>query len=154
MDKYAIYTYRLIKEKVTEGDWTQGETVNAPNMSKSQEKFEMLFGGKGTDVRIQKDLNEGATHFPCNVLAHDDHVILLRIENERQVKVYVKSKTSLNPIPKIERQNFTSSPYSYVIIDCRPGKAMIAIKVDSDSWRNTDTVRNLLQESINRLLEQ
>lgn len=153
MDKYAIYTYRFKKEAVTEGDWTEGEQVKSPSIEHAQEKFEMLFGNKGTDVRIQKDSREGATYFPCSVLAHDNHVVLLRIENEKQIPVYVKSRQPQSTIAKIEKKNFTSSPYNLVIVDCRPNRAMIAIKVDIDSWRNTDTVRNLLQESFNRLLE-
>ena len=152
MDKYAIYTYRL-KPSAIEGDWTKGETVELPDMSVAQRKLEMLFGDTGSEVRIQKDGRDGANKYPCNVLAHDDHVVLLRIENEKSVPVYLKSTVPNARIPKIDKHSITSSPYSYVIVDCRLDRSMIAIKVDSDSWRNTDTVRNLLQESINRLFE-
>ena len=157
MDKYAIYTYEKTDAPLLEGElWEEGDNNPPAESSGSNEqpieKLEWLFGGTGTEFRVQR-LNRGAADkFPCCILAHDHHVALLRLENVKNVSVYVKSQAASGVVARIDKQNFTSNPYSYVIIDFNPERRLIAIQVDSDSWRNTDTVRNLLEDSINDFL--
>ena len=160
MDKYAIYTYEETDAPPIEGElWEEGgNNLPAEGVgSKKQptEKLEWLFGGTGTEFRVQREAKRGgADKFPCTVLAHDHHVALLRLENVKSVAVYVKSQAAAGTVAKIDKQDITSSPYCYVIIDFNPLRRLIAIQVDSDSWRKTETVRALLEESINDFLNK
>ena len=154
MDKYAIYNFELIQRRVIQGDLTRGEQIEVPKMEHAQENFDHVFGGKGTEVRIQREKKrgEGADKFPCYVIAHDRNVILLQLENVKNVTVYEAQKTS-GTIPNIEKKQYESNPPCYIIIDNRKGKAQIAIQIDSAAWSKTNIVRDLLEENLDRELE-
>ena len=152
MDKYAIYTYKQTAESPQEGDLFEEVNASSDGSEPSVEKMEWLFGDTRSEFRVQKNGKDGADKFPCTVLAHDHHVVLLRLENVKNIPIYVKSKAEAGAIAKIDKQNVTSNPYSYVIIDFDKERRLIAIQQDSDSWRNTDAVCGLLEESINEQL--
>ena len=154
MDKYAIYKFELHKQQGSQGDWTKGEQMVAPQMEHAYENFERVFGKKGTTIRIQKEKKrgEGADKFPCYVLAHDHNIILLRLENVKNVTVYESHQTA-GPIPNNEKKQYESNPPCYVIIDNRQGIAQIAIEIDTAAWSKTNLVRDILQENLNRELE-
>lgn len=154
MDKYAIYNFELMKRKSIQGDLTKGEEVDIPKMEHARENFGHVFGGQGTEMRIQREKKrgEGADKFPCHVIAHDRDVILLRLENVKNVTVYEAQKTS-GTIPNIEKKQYESNPPCYIIIDNREGKAQIAIQIDSAAWSKTNVVRDLLEENLDRELE-
>ena len=157
MDKYAIYTYEETDVPPLEEEiWGENYTAVPANENIGQMgKLEWLFGDTGTEFRVQREAKRGgADKFPCTVLAHDHHVALLRLENVKSVAVYVKSQAAAGTVAKIDKQDITSSPYCYVIIDFNPQRRLIAIQVDSDSWRKTETVRALLEESINDFLNK
>ena len=125
-----------------------------PQMEHAYENFERIFGKKGTVVRVQKEKKrgEGADKFPCHVLAHDHNIILLRLENVKNVTVY-ESHPTAGPIPHIEKKQYESNPPCFIIIDNRQGKAQMAIEIDTAAWSKTNLVRDLLQENLNRELE-
>lgn len=57
-------------------------------------------------------------------------------------------------MPKYESVNETSQPYSYVIIDNRPGKLFMAVE-KSKTWRSdTNKVKELIQESLGGMLRE
>jgi hypothetical protein len=58
-----------------------------------------------------------------------------------------------DPMGKLVKELLESTPCTYVIIDCRKGHNIIAVKVETDAWRNTDTVCELLENSINQHLK-
>ena len=157
MDRYAIYTYAPIDAPPQQGDlWESGEESESDttkdDIPKAVKKLEQMFGGKRTEVTVQRIKRSCADKFPCYVLAHDRNMALLRLENEKNVSVYMKSQTQAGGIPKIDKGSVKSFPNTCVLIDFNPERRLIAIKIDSDSWRNTDTVRDLLEESINNFL--
>ncbi|MBQ8464331.1 MAG: hypothetical protein IJ544_09495 [Prevotella sp.] len=152
MDKYAIYNYEP-KLVAMERDWTIGEQDGAVGLKDAQTVLERLFGETTAEFRVQKNGRDGADRYPCTVLAHDDHVVLLRLENEKKVPYYEKSRPRPDQVARIEKREQPSFPNCYILLDFRPGRNMIAIQVDRDAWRSTDVVRNLLQESINLNLE-
>ena len=157
MDKYAIYTYEKTDAPPQEGEiWQEDEeTTPAGDNDEKTDKLEWLFGGTGTEFRVQRESRRGgADKFPCTVLAHDHHVALLRLENVKSVSVYVKSQAAVGKVARIDKQDIESNPYCYVIIDFNPERRLIAIQVDSDSWRKTETVRGLLEGGINDFLNQ
>ncbi len=159
MDLYAVYSYELKPPPVVEGDWTQSEKVEPTDTKTLKPRFDRLFGLRGAKVLIQRvaDSEVKADH-PCTVLAHDNGVVLLRIEKEKDNPYYDKDFGQSTPVPPIQKRFQKSYPYTYVIFDNRPSanplRGQLLIKVDPDSWRNTDTVRNLLQESLDRWLER
>lgn len=155
MGKYAIYKYKLTKKEKIQGDWTQGENVSVPIMEHAYENFEQVFGGKGVEVRMQKEKKGGGggDSYPCHVMAHEDNIILLRIENIKSGSYFDLKHTS-GPIPTVETKHYDSYPPIFIVIDNRPNKAQIAIEIDTAAWRKTDVVRDILQESLNRALEK
>ena len=154
MDNYAIYKFELYKREGSQGDWTKCDQMIEPQMEHAYENFERIFGKKGTVVRVQKEKKrgEGADKFPCHVLAHDHNIILLRLENVKNVTVY-ESHSTAGPIPHIEKKQYESNPPCFIIIDNRQGKAQMAIEIDTAAWSKTNLVRDLLQENLNRELE-
>lgn len=153
MDKYAIYKYKLTKQDCIQGDLTMGNEVVAPKMEHAYENFDHVFGPKGTEVRIQKVLKSGGGEtYPCHVMAHEQDIILLRLENVKNETIYELRQTA-GPIPNVETKQYESYPPIYVIIDNRPGKAQMAIEIDAAAWSKTDVVRDLLQENMDRELK-
>ena len=150
MDNYAIYKFELYKREGSQGDWTKCDQMIEPQMEHAYENFERIFGKKGTVVRVQKEKKrgEGADKFPCHVLAHDHNIILLRLENVKNVTVY-ESHPTAGPIPHIEKKQYESNPPCFIIIDNRQGKAQMAIEIDTAAWSKTNLVRDLLQENLN-----
>lgn len=154
MEKYAIYRFELSKLNRIQGDWTQGDEVVAPKMDHAYENFEHVFGEKGTEVRMQVEQKSGGgKKFPCRVMAHERNIILLRLANVKNVSVY-ESKQTDGPIPPIEKKQYESNPFKYILIDNRPGKSQMAIEIESEAWNNTKTVSCLLQDNLNRELKK
>ncbi len=148
MDKYAIYKLELNAKKRRNNFLMEGD-FNIENIP-LRERFELLFGKKpGSSFQIQKVHKKSDTDkYPCHVLRHEENIILLRIENPKNVEIW-EQQPSDSSIPIIERTAKESYPYCYVIIDNRPGKQLIAIQISNPAWRNPNQVRNLLEDSIN-----
>lgn len=154
MDKYAIYRYELFRRESVEGDWTLAEQTSPVPMEHAYENFERLFGRKGTTMRVKKDRKRGGggDNYPCYVLAHDHNIILLQLLNVKNVTVY-ESQHTAGPIPHIEKKQYESNPSLHIIIDNRADRAQIAIQIAAAAWNQTNLVRDLLQENLNRELE-
>lgn len=155
MDRYALYTYNFIDAKVIEPNlFREGQEKVPASTADKNLWLDRLFGAKKSDVKIQKLKNgKGADKYPCTVLAHLDRVVWLRLENERLQKRYVKHASKSSEPDTIEIVNESTNPYSFIFIDCREDKNMIAIKEDSDAWRNTDTEAKLLEASLNDMMK-
>lgn len=153
MDKYAIYNFELTKCRAIQGDLMKDDYFVVPQIEHAYENFDHVFGNKGTEVRIQKEKKRGvgADKFPCHVIAHDRNVVLLRLENVKNVTIYESQQTS-GPIPNIEKKKYESNPPCFIIVDNREGKPQIAIQTDTAAWKKTNIVRDLLEENLNREL--
>ena len=151
MEKYAIYKYEIKRRDTFQSNLLQGDEVATPKMEHAYENFEHVFGGKGVEVRMQKEKKGGGggDTFPCHVMAHEDNIILLRIENVKSGSYFELQRTS-SPIPTVETKHYDSYPPIFIVIDNRPNKAQIAIEIDTAAWRKTDVVRDIIQESLNR----
>lgn len=150
---YAVYRYELSKADAIQGDFTQGETLVEPQLEHRYDNFEHLFGDKGAEMRIQheKKRGTGADKYPCYVLAHDNHIVLLRLENVKTKTVYEEQHTG-GPIPRIEVRQYDSYPPVNILIDNRENRHQLLIEIDSAAWSKTTTVRDLLMENLNREL--
>lgn len=153
MKKFVFYTYDF-KPGSGQKDCFQGNEQPELTEEQKQEWFERLFGAERTTFIVKQNNRGGADEFPCYVMSHRKGIVLLRLEHKKIVNLYVKQPAVGNNLPRIDREPRSSHPYIYVIIDLRPERKLIAISIDTDAWSNTDTVGNLLRESINRQLEE
>ena len=147
---YAIYSYKFV-EIVDEGDWTKGEQVTVVDMDAAQDWFYKLFGKTRTLFPVQK--GEGSKKYTCEVYGNDHRIVALRLLNIKEQSYWKLVENPNDPMGKLVKELLESTPCTYVIIDCRKGQNIIAVKVETDAWRNTDTVCELMERSINRLLE-
>lgn len=153
MNKYAIYTYKLTERPRRNEIVSTEEEAVIENME-PEKRFELLFGKeRGAELSIQKlRKNYTADKYSCQVLNHDENIILLRLVNDKNVNIWEEQPTTA-PVSKIEKTKRKSKPFCYIIVDNRVGMRQIAIQSDSAAWRNTNDVKDLLQESLNRLLD-
>ena len=155
MDKYAIYTYSFTDAPI-EGDWTKGSIVSLPKLSDDHRRaiLDQLFGRQNTLFTIKKYNKSDADDYPCTVLAHPERFILLRIERPKEERIFEKHESLRGEAARIDERRLPSFPYIFVIMDCREGcGCKIAISVDSSAWRSTDKVAELIQDNVNRQLE-
>lgn len=157
MDNYTLYTYSYCPVQMVQSDLFIPNDVKIDITTKDKNLWlDRIFGDRNTDVRIQrkKKRGEGADKFPCKVLDHGGRVVWLRLENEKIRRMWMKhqSNTPHDPDP-ISQEDIAENPYSYIFLDCREGKNLIAIMKANDAWRNTDVEATLLQESLNLLMQ-
>ena len=155
MDKYAFYSYSFKDVPFEENCFEEGQVTKLNTSTEHRIKMlDHLFGSKNTMFTVKKYRKHEADDLPSTVLAHPERLILLRVENPKEVKVWEKKASPPGEIASIKERKLPSNPFSLVIIDCREkGQCMIAIRIDSSAWRNTDTVAELLQDNINRKLK-
>ena len=149
---YAIYSYKFVESK-DYGDWTQGEQVTAIDMDAAQDWFYKLFGKTRTLFPVQKGESESAKKYTCEVYGNDHRIVALRLLNIKEQSYWKLVETPNDPMGELVKELLESTPCTYVIIDCRKGQNTIAVKVEKEAWRTTDTVCELMEMSINRHLE-
>ena len=149
---YAIYAYKFV-ESNDEGDWTQGEQVTAIDMDAAQDWFYQLFGKTRTLFPVQKGEGDTAKKYTCEVYGNDHRIVALRLLNIKEQSYWKLVENPNDPMGKLVKELLESTPCTYVIIDCRKGHNIIAVKVETDAWRNTDTVCELMENSINQHLK-
>lgn len=149
---YAIYSYKFVKTN-DEGDWTQGEQVSAVDLDAAQDWLYRLFGKIRTLFPILKGEGESAKKYTCEVYGNDHRIVALRLLNIKEQSYWKLVENPNDPMGKLVKELLESTPCTYIIIDCRKGQNIFAVKVEKDAWRNTDSVCELLEMSINRHLE-
>lgn len=152
MDIYAIYAYKLVRCN-DYGDWTQGAEVREADMGGAQNTLHQLFGATGTLFPVQEDEGDGARKYTCKVYGNDRRVVALRLQNEKEEHYWTDEDDPNDPMGTVTRKTVKSKPPTFVVIDCRPGCNILAVKIESDAWRNPDTVRDLMEASINACLK-
>jgi hypothetical protein len=157
MDSYALYSYDYCSAEAVQSDLFISQDAKVDISTEDKNLWlDRLFGKRNADVRIQrtKKNGAGADKFPCKVLAHGGRVVWLRLENEKIRRMWVKhqSTTPHEPDP-ISQEFIAENPFTYIFLDCREGKNLIAIKKENDAWRNTDVTARLVEESLNLLMQ-
>ena len=139
MATYAIYKYTLSKISEYEASQYADESKDTP-LELAQEAFDGIFRGE-LPLRIYKKGKDGTDIILDNEIVHKrDRVTVLLVCNEKQIK-YTEKK---------DEREFSSHPGCYVIIDNRENVAQIAIERTSAFSSKPDSVRNLLQDAINK----
>lgn len=154
MDKYAMFTYRFTrpsqKDLIFEGDASGEEDLSDETRRK---RLDALFGEENTEFRVYKTNKSDADNYPCTVLFHTDRIVLLRLVNPKYVPYYKVKPTTDGRISDIDKTKILSSPYIYIVIDCREGREAIAMSINNDAWRDLERVAAFVQESINNKLD-
>lgn len=155
MDKYAIYSYKFV-DVTREGELFKEKEETQSDSSEEKRKvwLDRLFGEKNTLFTVKKQNKNDADDLPCTVLAHCEKFVLLRLENPKHISVWIKKQPkTAGEAASINKQRLESNPYVFIIIDCRiESKCRIAINIDTNVWRSTDKVAELIQASINQKL--
>lgn len=149
---YAIYSYKFV-ETNDEGDWTQGEQVIVTDRDAVQDWLYRLFGQTQTLFHVQMGEGESTPKCTCEVYGNDHRIVALRLLNIKEQSYWKLVKNSNDPMGELIKDFYESTPCTYVIIDCRKGQNTIAVKVETDAWRSTDKVCELMEKSINHHLE-
>ena len=82
--------------------------------------------------------------YESTVLMHQDSVLVMRLANR---KPFLREKA-------FQLMKDEDEPSCGVIIDYRPNHQVIAIEESKRAFENTDTVRNILEKSLNDLLKK
>ena len=149
---YAIYSYKFV-ETNDEGDWTQGEQVIVTDKDAAQDWLYRLFGKIRTLFPIPKSEDDGSKKYTCEVYGNDHRIVALRLFNIKAQGYWKLVEKPNDPMGELVKDFLDSTPCTYVIIDCRKGQNTIAVKVETDAWRSTDKVCELVENSINHHLE-
>ena len=147
MESYRLYKFVLGPSHTKEGDWTQSGVVEATDLSKAQESFEKILKDvfkNDSRLPIGKEPETGEKVLPNSILRNNNYVTLLKLHNPGIVNIWELSGA------KIPKDTF---PYSYIIIDNRPGVGQLAIQMKTDAWSDPDVVARLLEENLNRILK-
>lgn len=104
---------------------------------------DMLFGGLFATggqfpLTVYKDVHEECDIYRCQVLRHEDGVVLMALENNRLKHTIINLKD-------VEHEHH---PFCLVIIDNRPGRQFIGIERNSSFGTNTDKVADILQKGL------
>lgn len=144
MDVYAIYKFELSKVySVTEGNLPfPMSQQNPPDETTTVNQLLSQYLGELTKQNVVEK-------FSMTMLAQQGLITMLRMEKPETLKQYAKMPQT----GEINQTFLPSYPYTYVVVDCREDRNMIAINTDNDAWRNTDTAAKLLENSLNELLK-
>ena len=147
MEPFRLYKYVLAPSQVRETDWTQPNVCEPTNLSDAQ----IIFGNLLREVfmnnrrlPIGKKPETGEDILPNSIIRIENDVTLLKLHNPAVVNIW-----KLNGA-KVPEDSF---PYSFIIIDNRPGIGQLAIQKKTDAWTDPDTVAKLLEDNLNTILK-
>ena len=143
MANYVFYQVHLMEnqQKNMHLQHLDGTSI----LEHAQEHFGSYFKGKKLDLYKTNKQGEITRH-PNDILMQVGDVTLLRINNVQMKSIYQKVERPDGGIPDYKEEKLESNPFSYVVIDNRPGICQIAIEKSSTWGSSTDAVRDLLEE--------
>ena len=150
---YAIYTYKFFEYNNQIGDLFQDGQTKEADMDLSQDVFYSLFKPQNNLFLVQEIIGETVKKYTCDIWGNDSRIVALRLFNQKEEHYWEKVYNPRDPMGAVEKKPQPSTPCTYVIIDCRPSKNILAVKMEKEAWGNPDTVRDLLEESFNLQLE-
>lgn len=139
MAVYAIYKMMFQRAEQTNLMATEG---GEDALSRAQELLEELL--RESLPMSKLDRHKELVRLENNVVRKERGVCLMMICNEKELQ-YDEKK---------EDRKLTYHPGCYVIIDNRPGVAQVAIERAPSLGLGPDKVRNILEEALNKKLEE
>ena len=137
MSEYVIY-----KVNMTESQ--QKKAFSEPfDAKKLQQRFDRLFV-KGGSLKLHKLKNKNVEDVQNDIFIKHGDITILRINNQHLFNIVRQVKSDDGEV-EYEEISEESVPYSYVIIDNRPGMCQIAIEKSSAWNSNTVMIRDILQ---------
>ena len=134
---YSIYKYTFSKNQ-------QGELFTLDNHSSVFDNAQHYFGSlftQGTSLVAFKKKKDELVSCPNGILSHRSDIIVMRLCDNRNVSIRQDYKKN----PEV------TNPFCQIVIDNRPGRALMAIEKES-SFGNPDKAAEILEETINNYL--
>lgn len=125
------------------------ETDGTSVLDNAQAHFGSYFGGSQLTLYKTKESGE-VTPYPNDILRKEGDIILLRVNNVQYKKLVKRCENALGGVPRYAEVQAESNPFSYVVIDNRPGCCLMAIELSATWGSRSEPVRNLLQECLGR----
>lgn len=149
MPNFVFYQIKLVKSQIT-----STVTERDVPIEEAQKVFSSFFAPSTRLPIFSIEGNGSQTIYENAVMAEFDDIALLRLNNKLSKSLVKKAGTTPDGLDKYENTQEESLPYCMVIIDNRPGKLIMAIE-KSASWKsNTSRVRDILQQSLSKELQQ
>lgn len=140
MPQFVIYKYDF---KIGEKTLLSADT-HENVLDKAQTHFGKLFDGKQLNLYKMAKNNTESELYKNDIFCTRNGVTLMTVCNRKEVSIWKDYK-------ELKESSF---PFCHVIIDNRDGVCQIAIEQASAFERNPDKVRDILQESIQRVLTE
>ena len=98
------------------------------------------------NLKIDKKTGEQTSvQYENDILHCLDDVVMLQVRNNKHKKVI--------PIDQLEALDVQHYPYTFVIVDMRPGNQAILVQQKSSVFKNPDEVTGLVRDCCNRVLK-
>lgn len=142
MAAFTFFRYGLLKApNLNFNEYLSEQVVDNP-----ENIFDVVFNKDlPLDLLVVKRTTNGkdveVEQYKGEVLANRDGIIILTIENNKEKHTTIDKHDVTHP----------HNPYSYVVIDHRPGKNMIAVEKNAAFDQQPDKLLNVLSSSFNRL---
>lgn len=147
MQYFRLYKFALKASRTKEANWTQSTVAEPTDLSNAQATFEkILYDAFKEDRRlpIGKDPETGDKVLPNSIIRNTNYVTMFKLHNPKNVNIWEL---------KGGKVSIESFPYSYIIIDNRPGIGQMAIQMKTEAWNDPEVVAKLLEENLNRILK-
>ena len=140
MPQFVIYKYDF-----KEGDKTLFSSKTGKSaLEEAQEHFAKLLGSKQMNLYQMEKNNTESTIYKNDIFGTRNGITLMTVCKEKEVSIWKDYK-------ELKESSF---PFCHVIIDNREGVCQMAIEQAKAFKSDTDKVRDILQESIQRELTE
>ena len=110
-----------------------------------------VLGGKGNELPLFRKRSGGLEdRVPNYVLRNENGIAVIRIHNKEDFTIYDLPEENVKDVQECVGQPRSSYPYAFMVVDYRDGKCQLAIEKTS-AWKSrTKTIKNCLEEYLNR----
>ena len=140
MPNFVIYKYDFKEGEKTLLSTETGKTT----LEEAQKHFAKLLGKKQMNLYRMEKNNTESTIYKNDIFCTRNDITLMSVCNEKSVSIWKEYKENKE----------SSFPFCHVIIDNREGVCQIAIEQATAFKSDTDKVRDILEESIQRELTE
>lgn len=140
---FEFYKINIRKATQTQA-FREGVSLSAHDALKA------VLGHTGSHLELLTEGKDGgATRYHNAVLRHDRDIVLLRLHNDKEVRLTKIDDSSAQGYGEQIEHDY---PPCHIIIDNREGMEHVAIE-RTRKWGKTDNVKTVLEEAFNHLLK-